>query len=89
MTSGAKGRCHELANRVKHDSELPVVALLKLVKLVGQVLVRGEEAPQTDEGAHNLDVDIYDTLAAQDARQHRDTLLGERVGRVSAASPGA
>lgn len=42
--------------------------------------------PETDEGAHDLDVDGDGAVAAKHAREHRNALLGERVGPVPRAA---
>ena len=80
--------CHELADGVEDHLELRVVLSLQIIELAGQVFVRSQQAAQPDERAHDFNVHLYGTPAPQDAREHRDTFLGERVGRCpSKATP--
>ena len=44
-------------------------------ELTIELFVRFEYLSQTDEGAHDGDVDIDGLIAVQHAREHRDTLL--------------
>ena len=46
--------------------------------------VRAEQLSQLDERTHDLDVHADGAGAAQNAREHRDALLRERVRQVLA-----
>src|ERR1022692_3324959 len=71
---------HQLPDRLEHDTKMGIVLLLEVIQLTRQVLVRGEHFPQTDESAHDGDVDLDSSFAIQNARQHRNALLGENIG---------
>lgn len=77
---------HELPQGVEDDLELRVVSLLQLVQPADQVLAGAHHPPQADEDPHDLDVDLHGPLAAQDARQHRHSLLAEGVGKIPPAA---
>src|SRR5512147_963823 len=72
--------CHELPDRLKYDSKLGVVFLLKLSEPPGQNLVRADHPPQTNKGSHNGNVHLNGSLASQHAGKHCHTLLGEGIG---------
>src|SRR5262249_48822681 len=72
-------RAHQFPDRLEHDAELRVVLALHLADLPHQGRSRPQHAPHPDERAHDLDIDANGPLAAQHARQHRDSLLGEGV----------
>ena len=50
--------------------------------LARQSDIRLNRLAQMDEGSHDFDVHANRPRAAQDARKHRDALLGERVREV-------
>lgn len=72
----------ELLDGLEHKSKLLVVFLLQTVDLAGEVTIAVHQAPELDEGAHDGDVDFDCLFAAKHAGEHRDSLLGERHGRV-------
>lgn len=66
--------------------ELGGVALLELRDFAALIFVRGQNGAKLDEGAHDGDVEVNGALAAEDGREHGDTLPGEddrRGGRFS------
>ena len=75
-----------LPDGIEHNGELPIVALLQIVDLVGKAAMRLEHAAQHDEGAHDLDVHADGELAAQHAGQHDDAQLCEGIWRASPAA---
>ena len=79
-------RQHELTDGVEYHLDLLVVTLLKVIEAVGQISVAGEDLPEAHEGSHDLEVDEYGPLAAQNPREHGNTLLGEGIGEISAAT---
>jgi hypothetical protein len=81
-----------LPNGLKNGLNLFIVpcdAALQFFELSGQGLVRGQEPPQVDEGAHDLNIDQHGPRTAQDGRQHGDALFGEGLRQVLAVSPSA
>ena len=76
---GGLERFHQLTNGIEDDFELGVVFLLERFEFKGKILVRREQLSQSDESAHDFDVDLDGTGTAQDARKHGDTLFGEGV----------
>src|SRR5687767_2091389 len=73
------GRVHQFADRIEDDGELLVVLLFQLFELAGQIGMTGEELSQTHEGPHDGDIHFDGPLAAENAGEHRDALLGEGV----------
>ena len=72
-----RSRCgwsHQLANRVEHAFELPVVFPFEVIEPFGQILVRGQPLPQPHERPHDLDVDRNGSLAVQHAGKHGDAV---------------
>jgi hypothetical protein len=51
--------------------------MLELFELARQLSVGEQQLPQVHEGTHDRDVDLNGPRAAQDARQHRNALLGK------------
>lgn len=80
------GEDHALADGLKDDLELFIILLLQLLNLVRQVPVGSEHLPQTNKSPHDSDVDLHGSGASQNTGEHRHPLLGERAGRVTAAS---
>jgi len=89
MTGGVPflERLHERPYGIEDYAKLGVVLLFELSELAGKVGVRGEQAPEADEAAHDLDVDQDGARTAQYAGQHGHALFGKGVGEVSAAAP--
>jgi hypothetical protein len=78
---------HDLADCGEHAPEAPVAGTLELVEPPGQCGVAGDHFPESDERPHYLDVHVHRTVAAKDAGEHRDSLLGERIGFRPASAP--
>jgi len=62
-----------------------VVTFLHALDLSAQFLMCSKQLPQTDEGAHDCDINLHDAAAAQDAREHGNTLLGENEWSIATA----
>ena len=73
---------NEFFDGSKNLRELLVVLLLKGFDFTSEIAIRIHKSAELHESAHDCDVDRYSTSAAENARQHSDTLLGERVGRI-------
>jgi hypothetical protein len=74
---------HELTNRVEDHLELTIVSAFQFGQFARQIGVAGHQLAKTNERSHDLYVDEHGTATAQNRREHRDTLLGERVWRRS------
>lgn len=48
--------------------------------------MESEGLAQADKGAHDGDVDTNRRFAAQDSREHGDTLLGKNAGQIAPAT---
>jgi len=62
--------------------------VLELVDAAVQVIMSDGHAAQTDKRSHDLHVHMDRASAPEDAGEHRDPLLGERIGRVATAAAG-
>ena len=80
-------RFHELADGVKHHFELFVVTILQFVKALGQILVGRQQFPETDECAHDGNVDLDGARTPQYAGKHGNTLLGKNIRQLTGAAP--
>jgi hypothetical protein len=83
LGGGAWG--HQLADGLEKRMNARVVVFdlpFKLGQLVRQFLVQGQGLPEADEGAHYGDIDLDRAMAAQDAGQHRNPLLGKDIGEI-------
>ena len=79
------GRGREFADGVEEGFDRSVVAFeaaLQLDEFPREVLVARQHPSQTDERAHDGDVDLHGALAPQHAGEHCHALLGEGVGVV-------
>src|SRR5437016_5097914 len=74
-------RGHELTDRLEYDFEFAVELALERRTLARQSDIRLNRLAQMDEGSHDFDVHANRPRAAQDARKHRDALLGEGIRR--------
>ncbi len=61
--------------------EVLVVLLLEGFDFTSEIAIRIHKSAELHERAHDCDVDRYSTSTAENARQHSDALLGERVGQ--------
>ena len=78
----------KLADGVKNHPELGVVLFLQRLKLPGQVCMGGKHLAQSNECAHDFDIDLDGTLTSQHAGKHCYALLGKHIGQVPpTASP--
>ena len=77
---------NEFFDGSKNLRELLVVLFLEGFDFTSEIAIRIHKSAELHERAHDCDVDRYSTSAAENARQHSDTLLGERVGRSASAS---
>jgi len=80
---------HELADRVKERTDGLIVAFetpLQFAQFAGQGLVGAQHPAKPHEGAHDRDIDLHRTFAAQHAGKHRYALLGEGVVQRAATS---
>ena len=68
--------------------EARVETLLELVDSPFEVAVLDRYPPELNEGAHDLDVYGNRPLTPQHAREHRYSVLGERLRWLSTAAPG-
>jgi|GEM_PF-2552737 len=73
---------HQGADGFKHDLELGIILFLHFIQFAGQIFMRRQDFTQFDEGSHDGDVYLNGSAAAQNAREHCDTLFGEGVGQV-------
>jgi hypothetical protein len=62
---------------------LPVMVL----DLAGDVFVSGKDFAQPDEGAHDGHVYVSGPVAAEHTGKHGNSLLGESIRGIAAASP--
>ena len=72
----------ELLDRLENIGDLASLGFLFSLQVghaAGQVLVGCEDFAQPHERPHDGDVDDHRSPAAQDAGEHRDALLGERI----------
>lgn len=84
------GWSDQLVEGVEDLLQLLVVLTHPLFDLLQSFLERGVragDAPQLNEGAHDLDVDGDGRLTPQDGGEHGDSLLGEDVGGIPATTP--
>ena len=86
--SSGRNRCraHQLPDRFEDHSKLPVILPLQHLKLRGKSLVGDSELSESDERAHDGDVRLHCPMAPEDTGQHRDTLLGKRIGAMATAA---
>lgn len=82
------------ANRFKHFAQLVariaaegavrqlqrLGLALQFIQPLGQIPVRDRQFAHSHEGTHDLDIDRHRALAVEHRREHRHSLLGERVG---------
>ena len=87
--AGGRGRGHQLADRLEHDSEVFVVFLLQLVELAGQVFVGREDLAQADKSPHDGNVHFDGRFTAEDAGEHSNALFGECERPLAEAHRGA
>ena len=71
---------HEFTNGFEDDTKLAIVLLLQLIEAPGKPLVRGDHRSKLNKRSHNGDIHLNCSLASQYAGEHRDTLLGKRIG---------
>ncbi len=67
------------ADRVEHDREVFVVLFFHRLDLATQIVIFREHGAKFGEGTDDLDVHRDGARALQDAGEHGDALLGERV----------
>src|SRR6266404_3981592 len=84
---GLLGSFQHLLNRRKHDLKSGVVPLLHLLDFAAKARVRCEHLSQANEGSHYGDVNLYGSLATQDAGKHGDALLSEGIRSISPPTP--
>lgn len=72
-----------MPNGVEDNLELRVVLLFKFIQSPSQVSVGGLEFTQSDKGAHDFDIHRDSPFAAQNAREHRHALFGERAAQCA------
>jgi hypothetical protein len=82
-SSGTGGVSMSWSRISKTTSKLLIVFLLQGLQLLGEIPMRLKHLPQPDEGPHDGDVDLHGASALEDAGEHRDTLLGERVRQLA------
>ena len=73
-------RNHQLADGIEYDFELRVAFLFEFFQFASKFLMGSQHFAQADEMRMISMLTKYGLLASQDARQHRDTFLRERVG---------
>ena len=78
---------HELPDRLKDNLKAGVIFLLQRFKLAGQVFMRSQNVAQSDEGPHDLNVDLNGPFASKNRGQHRHPLLGEGIRSKPPAAP--
>ena len=76
---------HEFSDGIEDDLKLGIVFLLQLREPSGEGSVAGKHLSEPDKSPYDFDIDLNSTVAAQYAREHRDTLFGERIGQSSPA----
>ena len=74
---------------VHEYSPVNVDLSLNLVDSMAKFGRLSQAAPQLNEGAHDQDVHRDGTFTSKHTRQHRDTLLRERVRRLATAAMAA
>ena len=80
------GRSNELLDRFEDNREFLVVFLLERFDLARQVAVAVHQTAELYKGAHDCDIYLYGTRAAQHAGKHGDALLGKGIRAVAAAT---
>lgn len=63
------------------------VPALEVLELAGQIFVGRQNPADPHKSAHNRDADLRSTLAAENAREHGNALLGENTGRYLRCCP--
>src|SRR5258708_4303863 len=76
-------RSKQLMHRVEQDGNL----LVMFFDLAGKVPVGSKDLAELYKGAHDSDVDLDGTLAAERAGKHGDAVLGEGVRGMTPAAP--
>jgi hypothetical protein len=80
-------RRHQPPDRVEDYLEVAVVSLLERFQLPSELRIGCEHPAQSHEGPDDLYVDAYSALALENPGQHCYSLLSERVGSITTASP--
>src|SRR6266446_10078605 len=76
----------QLLDRLEDDGELLIIFFLERFDLARQVAVAVHQTAELHESAHDCDIDLYGTSAAENARKHGNALLGTSVGQVTPAT---
>jgi hypothetical protein len=69
-----------------NTGELLIVLLFHRLDLARKLAVGVHQATELDERAHDGDVDFDCSRRTQHAREHRNALLGEGIGRIKRVS---
>jgi hypothetical protein len=81
---------HELADGFKEGTDGGIVAfdpLLQFNQFSREFDMAGKHLAELNEGAHDSDVDLYRSAAAEDAGQHGDSLFSEGEGQSTRSAP--
>ena len=78
-------RGHELADGLEKGTNVGIMAfdsLLQIGQLAREFFVKRERFTESDESAHDRDIDLDGLLAVENARQHRNALFSESEREV-------
>src|SRR5438552_12852013 len=73
----------ELLNCGEDSRKLFIIFLFQTLDLARQVAVAVHQTAELHKGAHDCDIYLDGTSAAQHAGKHRDSLFGKGVGQVT------
>jgi len=74
---------------VEDSFELVIMLMIlafEILQSTRKVFMLGQDLPQFDERAYDHDIHLHGSLTVEDARQHGDFVLGERVRQVSSTA---
>src|SRR5436853_7068328 len=80
-------RKHQFADGIEDNLELRVIFVFEISELTREIGIGEKHLAQAHKRAHDGDVNLHGTRTPQDAREHRDTLLGKGERRQAAAAP--
>jgi hypothetical protein len=78
-------RCHQAADGLEQRHYVLVVGRnlpLQFSQLVGKLMVRGHECPETDEGSNHIDTHLDGPGRVQYRCGHDGAVFGENVGWI-------